>query len=1233
MGELSRFTSSAILIATSLGEALADAGNADKSRRFEEHGGLGNCSVYLAESSIRNAGWGVFAGRDFSEGERVGMPGLGIQVIDPDNIYDTEEGFAEFGWNSIAVGGNSEAETVFTTLPGLGMLVNFHPLLSNVIPGGLRDEPLLNRGKDPGVGSSTAYHNFTFVSEDIIYAGEEVFAAVGDGWFDHHDQNDDDNNLPLRVDHQMADKIINGLAKFLHDHPDVTEAQFLDILRRAKNEMIQNNGKLRGLIPDSIEGFLDATDRGTARAALANRDMDWLRANGKCLDNIISGISTVPGAGRGAFATRFIPKGSLIAPAPLVQVLDKTNLESDVDRNGTHNSTKQLLINYCFGHRKSSLLLCPTTSVSLINHSTDKANAQYRWSDTSANRADPRTNYRTASLDNLQPDPTKLSSFNSKLMFDFIATADIEEGEEIFIDYGDEWQNAWDQHVQHWERPDSSDSYVPASTMNAENRHILLSNDPALEHHSYLCRLELFAREVTIPSIPEEEFSANPGIDPNFWDKHTHLMYSDNEFITWWPCDVVDINSENTLFSTVVYAKNYREDSPRKKDSRVIRRLNNVPRNAIKFVDKKYHSDQHLPKAFRHYIPIPDAIFPLHWRDDYTSADSVRLGTTNVGVDIFSDSNVQVLYEKRLQEAKCGVYVAPSNIPNAGMGTYVGVSMPGKNIPLGTKVPVISVPDMSSNRPWDASDYVWSSSNYYAEFESGIEGSSSVLAINEGCMANFHPGLVNFESDMPTYEPVLDRRTDPGAGAFSDYVKFSFRSLHEVKAGDEAFISYGEHWFNRRAHLKHVPLKANYLEANRVVASLFSLSSKKDSGIEAGKIAELLQLVKSDIVDNKKTKQVLESLQSVEDLRLVMSRNGTAEATTERKSPEWLEKNGYCTDHVYSKASTIKQAGNGAFARRFIKKGQTIIPAPLIVTWGRDMFELNKPHLPQDINRKQLVYNYQYAHPDSSALFFPTNTAIMINHRKHQPNAEIRWSKTDKKSSYYLQRTLNDLKEEHYATMVLEFVATRDIHPDEEVFIDYGDEWEDSWNKHVKNFVSPCPEVETSPCFKSSRFVNKMNDDKFNNSYHAWSKDHFTVCQKSSMPMTDDALITILPNHIGADAGTNDTYLSSFREIEHSDEGFNLTTIAEHRVPCKILRVEKEEGLFDVVYFTSERSTNPELKPHAKFLRRMRTLPADMIQFINKPYRSDMFWSGAFRHEIKIPDTIFPPLWKDLLQK
>jgi len=34
------------------------------------------------------------------------------------------------------------------------------------------------------------------------------------------------------------------------------------------------------------------------------------------------------------------------------------------------------------------------------------------------------------------------------LSFEYVALRDIEEGEEIFMDYGEEWEDAWEQHVK-----------------------------------------------------------------------------------------------------------------------------------------------------------------------------------------------------------------------------------------------------------------------------------------------------------------------------------------------------------------------------------------------------------------------------------------------------------------------------------------------------------------------------------------------------------------------------------------------------------------------------------------------------------------------------------------------------------------------------------------------------------------------------------------------------------------
>lgn len=48
----------------------------------------------------------------------------------------------------------------------------------------------------------------------------------------------------------------------------------------------------------------------------------WLNENGICLDNIQQGKSTLPQAGRGAFARRRLKEGSIVSPSPVIPVHD-----------------------------------------------------------------------------------------------------------------------------------------------------------------------------------------------------------------------------------------------------------------------------------------------------------------------------------------------------------------------------------------------------------------------------------------------------------------------------------------------------------------------------------------------------------------------------------------------------------------------------------------------------------------------------------------------------------------------------------------------------------------------------------------------------------------------------------------------------------------------------------------------------------------------------------------------
>ena len=69
------------------------------------------------------------------------------------------------------------------------------------------------------------------------------------------------------------------------------------------------------------------------------------------------------------------------------------------------------------------------------------------------------------------------------------------------------------------------------------------------------------------------------------------------------------------------------------------------------------------------------------------------------------------------------------------------------------------------------------------------------------------------------------------------------------------------------------------------------------------------------------------------------------------------------------------------------------------------------------INSKQLFYNYHFGHKNSSVMFFPLNQAYAINHNSKrkssgvEPNVRVEFSTKEKRSRYFLQRTLDELKQ------------------------------------------------------------------------------------------------------------------------------------------------------------------------------------------------------------------------------
>lgn len=104
------------------------------------------------------------------------------------------------------------------------------------------------------------------------------------------------------------------------------------------------------------------------------RSVTWLRQHGMCVDNIEVQTATDPQMGRGAFATRYLERGTIVSPAPLELTKSRTAFEYDAK-----TEVEPLFINY--NYIVGDLLLFPYgPGVNLINHSSKNPNVGLQWS-------------------------------------------------------------------------------------------------------------------------------------------------------------------------------------------------------------------------------------------------------------------------------------------------------------------------------------------------------------------------------------------------------------------------------------------------------------------------------------------------------------------------------------------------------------------------------------------------------------------------------------------------------------------------------------------------------------------------------------------------------------------------------------------------------------------------------------------------------------------------------------
>ena len=206
----------------------------------------------------------------------------------------------------------------------------------------------------------------------------------------------------------------------------------------------------------------------------------------------------------------------------------------------------------------------------------------------------------------------------------------------------------------------------------------------------------------------------------------------------------------------------------------------------------------------------------------------------------------------------------------------------------------------------------------------------------------------------------------------------------------------------------------------------------------------------------------------------------------------------------------------------------------------------------------------------------------------------------------WIDQSTHDVLDKPYAGLILEFVATRDIKEGEEIFLHYGHDWVSAWNKHVASWSPIDVSDDDIP-------VEVFNGDLIVRTEDEQSTEPYPVNVRTMCFL----VIPAIRNEEQVDEPI--TYQWDMRG--HTLD--KLKILLSNAKPCRILqRSYDATSRCDTYTVTAEISSEMSIN--------MTRVPREAIEFIYRPYRGDQFIENAFRHEIHIPDIIFPLKWKDL---
>jgi hypothetical protein len=600
----------------------------------------------------------------------------------------------------------------------------------------------------------------------------------------------------------------------------------------------------------------------------------------------------------------------------------------------------------------------------------------------------------------------------------------------------------------------------------------------------------------------------------------------------------------------------------------------------------------------------------------------------------------------------CTLYLAPSTIPQAGLGLFTAIERDaGDEILPASREICLPWVDLYWHQPTDfrhpQADALWHGHGRGMRAESAtgtVEASCPGLG---GAALNCHAALANLVPPSPLYHSGPARSQSAGAGAQSPYGVAAARVARKIPAGGEVFLWYGDDWWTTRMDpgSDFYDRPADYAAAAALLEEVTELLAASTSSSEtthddvAAQVKALVQQVAPTVLE-----VLPQTIQKC--LQTTAQAAGTDAASLQRmhtQSPSWLQAHGRCVDGVVGgQPSTLPDAGLGAFARRKVKAGQVISTSPLhhlVDESVMDMYPIEKKDFVPPSTKKndtdgdeaetegdkadveeqhryvrhtdrlhtsQIALNYCFGRGDSSLLLCPYGPGVNYLNHHAAPNVEVRWATDFAGHDAKLLETVSlEALQELPPQFALDYVALRDIEVGEELFLDYGTDWEDAWTTYQEEWEK---EERTSE-WKTYRSAHVWND----------------LFADTMLRTPDEQLLDSYPSHLDIRCHANVVALRSSLPADYP------WTLTDYGVPCTLLDRFLEDGQ---MLYTVDIELRPavgldNLRPETTEVRLMtRTdLPREAFRFFDAPGTSELTRTNTFRRWISLPEGLYPEQW------